>query len=220
MNPKMRVKSYEQVKREKEAQLNSKRKAINDVLTSAKNNPRFAKLLSYSFTSLDKMITPPQSDARLNAKLIIEQGGLDVLRSIAQKNIHNEEICRQIADIILKLTSFNDGIDQELCQKFVEAKGHEAVIELLLSKDKGPGSVPLIKCLNNLVQVPQLINKLLDSGLAETIKLVNDLYSDDIPIIATKFDTMLKVSNQKVGIDFHVKIGIVPSILKNVKKYS
>ena len=74
--------------------------------------------------------------------------------------------------------------------------------------------------MNNLVQVPQLINKLLDSGLAETIKLVNDLYSDDIPIIATKFDTMLKVSNQKVGIDFHVKIGIVPSILKNVKKYS
>jgi len=220
MNPKMRVKSYEQVKREKEAQLNSKRKAINDVLTSAKNNPRFAKLLSYSFTSLDKMITPPQSDARLNAKLIIEQGGLDVLRSIAQKNIHNEEICRQIADIILKLTSFNDGIDQELCQKFVEAKGHEAVIELLLSKDKGPGSVPLIKCLNNLVQVPQLINKLLDSGLAETIKLVNDLYSDDMPIIATNLDTMKKVSNQKVGRDFLVKKGIVPSILKNVKKCS
>ena len=51
----MRVKSYEQVKKEKEAQLNSKRKAINDVLTSAKNNPKFAKLLSYSFGTLDKM---------------------------------------------------------------------------------------------------------------------------------------------------------------------
>ena len=218
MNPKMRVKSYEQVKREKEAQLNSKRKAINDVLTSAKNNPKFAKLLSYSFSSLDKMITPPQSDARLNAKLIIEQGGLDVLRSIAQKNLHNESICKQIADIILKLTSLNEGIDQELCQKFVEAKGHEAVIELLLSKDKGPGSVPLIKCLNNLCQVPQLINKLLDSGLAETIKLVNDLYSDDMPIIATNLDTMKKVSNQKIGREFLIKKGIVPSILKNVKK--
>ena len=150
MNPKVRVKSYEQVKREKESQLNSKRKAINEALTSAKNNPKFAKLLSYSFSSIDKMISPPQSDARLNAKLIIEQGGLDVLRTIAQKNIHKEDICKQIADIILKLTCLSEGVDQELCQDFVEANGHEAVIELLLSKDKGPGSVPLIKCLNNL----------------------------------------------------------------------
>ena len=89
----MRVKSYEQVKKEKEAQLNSKRKAINDILTSAKNNPKFAKLLSYSFGSLDKMITPPQSDVRINAILILEQGGVVVLRSSALKNIHNEELC-------------------------------------------------------------------------------------------------------------------------------
>jgi hypothetical protein len=81
----MRVKSYEQAKKEKEAQLNTKRKAINDILTSAKNNPKFAKLLSYSFGSLDKMVTPPQSDVRLNAKLTIEQGGVEVLRSSAIK---------------------------------------------------------------------------------------------------------------------------------------
>ena len=112
MNTKMRVKSYEQVKKEKEAQLNTKRKAINDILTSAKNNPKFAKLLSYSFGSLDKMITPPQSDVRLNAKLIIEQGGIDVLRSIALKNINNEELCKQIAEILLKLTSLYEGVDQ------------------------------------------------------------------------------------------------------------
>ena len=220
MSTKMRVKSYEQVKKEKEAQLNTKRKAINDALTSAKNNPKFAKLLSYSFTSLEKMITPPQSDARLNAKLIIEQGGIDVLRSIAQKNLHNEEICKQIANIILKLTSLNEGVDQELALKFVEAKGHEAVIELLLSKNKGPGSIPLIKCLNNLCQVPHLINKLLNAGLAETIKLVNDLYSDEIQVISMNLDTMKKVSNQKTGREFLVKKGIVPSILKNVKKCS
>ena len=46
----MRVKSYEQIKREQEAALKQKKKAISDVLTSAKNNPKFAKLLSYSFT--------------------------------------------------------------------------------------------------------------------------------------------------------------------------
>ena len=220
MNTKMRVKSYEQLKKEKEAQLNTKRKAINDILTSAKNNPKFAKLLSYSFGSLDKMITPPQSDVRLNAKLIIEQGGIDVLRSIALKNINNEELCKQIAEILLKLTSLYEGVDQELALKFVEGKGHEAVIELLLSKNKGPGSVPLIKCLNNLCQVPQLINKLLNAGLAETIKLVNDLYTDDIQVISMNLDTMKKVSNQKTGREFLIKKGIAPSILLNVKKCS
>ena len=183
MNTKMRVKSYDQVKREQEAMIKQKKKAITDVLTSAKNNPKFAKLLSYSFTSLEKMITPPNSDARLNAQLVIESGGIEVLRQIAQKNLHNEAIMKQISNLILKLTSVNGNVDQELAQKFVEAKGHEAVIEMLLSKDKDSGSVPLIKCLNNLCQVPQLINKLLDAGLAETIKLVNDMYSDDIGVV-------------------------------------
>ena len=177
MNPKIRVKSYDQVKREQEAQLNTKRKAIKDALTSAKNNPKFAKLLSYSFSSLDKMISPPESDIRTNAKLIMEQGGLEVLKQIALKNLHNESVLQQIADIILKLTQSNDQVDPELCQKFVGAKGHEAVIELLIAKDKGPSSVPLIKTLNNLCQVPPLINKLLDAGLAESIKVVNDFIS-------------------------------------------
>ena len=215
----MRVKSYDQIKREQEAAIKQKQKAINDVLTSAKNNPKFAKLLSYSFSSLDKMITPPNSDARLNAKLIIESGGLDVLRNVGLKNVKNEAIMKQIADIILKLTNLqSNNVDQELAQKFVANKGHEAVIELLLSKEKGEGSVPLIKCLNNLCQVPQLINKLLDAGLAETIKLVNDIYSDDTNVLRTNLDTMKKVSNQKTGREFLIKKGIVPSILNNVKK--
>ena len=58
----------------------------------------------------------------------------------------------------------------------------------------------------------------MDSGLAETIKLVNDLYSDDMPIVSTNLDTMKKVSNQKNGRDFLIKKGIVPSILKTIKK--
>ena len=85
MNTKLRVKSYDQIKREQEAVIKQKQKAINDVLTSAKNNPKFAKLLSYSFSSLDKMITPPNSDAKLNAKLIIESGGIEVLKNIVLK---------------------------------------------------------------------------------------------------------------------------------------
>ena len=219
MNPKIKVKSYDQIKREQEAVIKQKQKAINDVLTSAKNNPKFAKLLSYSFSSLDKMITPPNSDAKLNAKLIIESGGIEVLKNIVLKNVHNEALCKQVADIIVKLTSLYGNVDQELAQKFVAAKGHEAVIEMLLSKNKGEGSVPLIKCLNNLCQVPQLINKLLDGGLAEAIKLVNDIYcDDDITVLRLNLDTMKKVSNQKTGREYLIKKGIVPSILLNVKK--
>ena len=217
MNTKMRVKTYEEIKREQAAMKEKKKRAINDILTSATNNPKFAKLLTYSFNSLDKMITPPGSDVRLNAQLIIECGGIEVLRSLALKNSHNEEICRQIAEIIYKLTSIYELVDQELAQKFVAAKGHEAVIEILLGKNKGPGSIPLIKCIHNLCQVPQLVNKLLDAGIAETIKLVNDMYSDDIAVIRFNLDTMKKVSNQKNGRDFLIKRGIVPSILSTIK---
>ena len=218
MNTKMRVRTYEEIKREQALIKEKKKKAINDILTSTTNNPKFAKLLAYSFTSLDKMITPPGSDVRLNAQLIIECGGIEVLRSLALKNSHNEELCKQIAEIIFKLTSLYHTVDQELAQKFVARKGHEAVIEMLLSKNKGPGSIPLIKCINNLCQVPQLINKLLDAGIAETIKLVNDLYADDIYVIRLNLDTMKKVSNQKNGRGFLIKRGIVPSILNTIKK--
>ena len=216
----MRVKTYEEIKREQAAIKEKKKKAINDILTSATNNPKFAKFLTYSFNSLEKMITPPGLDVRLNAQLIIETGGVEVLRSIALKNSHNEELCKQISNIIFKLTSQYFSVDQELAQKFVAAKGHEAVIEILLSKNKGPGSIPLIKCLHNLCQVPQLVNKLLDAGIAETIKLVNDLYSDDITVIRLNLDTMKKVSNQKNGRDFLIKRGIVPSIITTIKKCS
>ena len=217
MNTKIRVKTYDQIKREQEAVVKQKQKAIKDALTSAKNNPKFAKLLSYSFSTLDKMIDPSNSDARMNAKLIIESGGLEILKNVALKNVQNEDLFKQVSDIIVKLTSLYGNVDQELAQKFVAEKGHEAVIEMLLSKNKGPASVPLIKCLNNLCQVPQLINKLLDAGLAESIKLVNDMYSDDIVILRMNLDTMKKVSNQKTGREYLIKKGIVPSILNNVK---
>ena len=66
---------------------------------------------------------------------------------------------------------YDNYTDHELALKFVEAKGHEAIIDLLLSlsKNKGTGSIPLIKCINNLCQVPQLINKLINVKLEETI---------------------------------------------------
>ena len=100
-------------------------------------------------------------DVKHNAETVLSALGLSMtaaitiyLKQIALKNLRNESVLKQIADIVLKLTQANDQVDPELCQKFVGAKGHEAVIELLIAKDKRPRSVPLIKTLNNLCQVP------------------------------------------------------------------
>jgi hypothetical protein len=70
------------------------------------------------------------------------------------------------------------------------------VIEMLLSKSKGPASKPFIKVVNGLVQVNQLIPRLIESGIIETVKLVNDIYNDDLDIINTNFETMKKISSK------------------------
>ena len=44
----MHVKTYEQIKHEQEEGIKQKRNVISDVLTSTKNNPKFAKLLIFN----------------------------------------------------------------------------------------------------------------------------------------------------------------------------
>jgi hypothetical protein len=39
-----------------------------------------------------------------------------------------------------KIISINDIVDQELVKLFADTNGHEAVIEILLCKQKGEGS--------------------------------------------------------------------------------
>jgi hypothetical protein len=113
--------------------------------------------------------------------------------------------------------SINDFIDQELAKLFADALGHEAVIEILLCKQKGYGSKPYIKVLNGLVQVPQLIQKLLDSGIIETVKLINDLYVDDLEVLLMNFETMKKISNLKMGREIILKKNLIPNLIKNIK---
>lgn len=115
-----------------------------------------------------------------------------------------------------KLISIFGNIDQELAKLFADNKGQEAVIEILIAKQQGNGSIPYIRILNGLVQIPSLVSRMLDSGLAETVKIINDLYPDDVDVITMNFDTMKKISNQKVGRDFLITKGLVDSILKNI----
>jgi hypothetical protein len=143
--------------------------------------------------------------------------GIGILKAISIVNISNDEIIDQAGNIIWKIISLNDFIDQEQAKLFADAHGHEAIIEIILSKQKGSGVSPFIRILNGLVQVPQLVQKLLDSGLVETVKLVNDIYIDDQNIITLNFDTMKKISNLKMGREILIKKNLIPNLIKNIK---
>ena len=58
-------------------------------------------------------------NATLNVKLIIEGGVIEVLRSIALKNVDNEQLCQQIVEIIVKLTLYENNVVQELAKNFL-----------------------------------------------------------------------------------------------------
>lgn len=220
MIPKAKVKSYEQRKKEREGESKKREENIQNVLNSAQNNPKFIRLLNYSLNSIDNFISPPNSEIRLNAKIIIQKGGIDILKNIALKNKDNEEVVNHIADIIYKLTSIYNTVDNELAQQFIDSNGHKAVMDLLIKKPKGPSSFALFKTLNGLVKVPHLVNCMIASGLIDTMKQVNDLYTDDIGVISLNFDTLLKVSHQKSGREMIAKKGVSPFILQNIKTIS
>ena len=220
MNPQSEISSYERLKLEHQKSLKNKEDTIIDILNSSKKNPKFIRLLVYSLNSLESMITPPNKEIRENSKIIIKQDGISIIHKIAMLNISNEEIIEQIGKILYKLISNNDIIDQEISQIFAEKNGHEAIIEILLTKNQTNSSIHYIKILNILCSIPQLIDKLLESGLIESIKLVNDLYSNDINIINTNFDTMKKITNLKKGRDYLINKNLIPNILKNIQNCS
>jgi hypothetical protein len=47
---------------------------------------------------------------------------------------------KRVGDIIWKIISLKDILDHELAKQFAEFSGHEFVIEILLSKEKGKSS--------------------------------------------------------------------------------
>lgn len=72
--------------------MKQKEDQINNVIVTLKTNPRFIKLLTFSLNSLDSFVSPPNSDIRINAKIIIRFDGVLVLKSTTTININNEEI--------------------------------------------------------------------------------------------------------------------------------
>ncbi len=114
--------------------------------------------------------------------------------------------------------AINEIVDQELAKIFVDRNGHDVVIEILLHIPQNNSAKPYIKILNGLSQIPQLIPKLLNSGMVETVKLANDLYQDDTEIMTMNLDSMKKISNLRTGREFLLQKDLIPNLLKNIKK--
>lgn len=76
------------------SQNSQKEDQLKNVLVTIKSNPKFIKLLFYSLNSLENFVTPPNREIRTNAKLIINHEGLDILLSVAEVNVSNEEVLR------------------------------------------------------------------------------------------------------------------------------
>jgi hypothetical protein len=53
-------------------EMKQKIETISSVINSIKNNPKFIKLLIYSMNSLENFVSPPNSEIRLNARVIIK----------------------------------------------------------------------------------------------------------------------------------------------------
>ncbi len=121
-------------------QLQQKEETINSVLTSAKDNPKFVKLIIFTLNSLEGFVSPPNREIRLNSSIIIRLEGIGILHKISLNNITNEDILSLTTDILWKLISIYDIIDTDLAKLFADKNGHKAVIEILVKKKDGSQS--------------------------------------------------------------------------------
>ena len=212
--------NYERLKAERARQMAEKEKTIQTVLDSAKGKLKFIHLIIYCLNSIEKFISPPNREIRVNAKIIIRLEGVSTLRAIALVNCNNDPIVIQTGEIIWKLISVYDIVDRELALMFTDKGGHQAVIDILAKKDGGPGSAPYLKIINGLCGIPGLVNTLINAGLPSTIKAINDKFPDDMDVIAANFDAMKKMSNTKAGRDKLIEEDVIGSILRNLKTCS
>ena len=213
MTDKANAKPLSKIQEMRRKVMKQKEDTINTVLTTAKNNPTFIKLLMFTLNSLENFVSPPNREIRINASVIIRLEGVGILHKITIKNIKNDEIVSKAGDIIWKLIGVYNIIDHELAKLFAEKNGHKAVIEILLERKTGDVTVPYVRVLNGLVQIPQLVPTLIESGIANTMNLDDE---KDLEKITLNLDTLKNISNQKAGRDFLITKNFVEKIIKNI----
>jgi len=219
-----KVKTFVERKNEEALLLQKKEEQIKSILSTAKNNPQFTKLINYSITSLEKLISPDNSDKHINIYSIIKLDGIKILSNIASVNVQKDEIIDKTTDIMKTFLSYDNPKNHELSKFFVEKSGHMDIFQLLISIKNEKGIISLLEIINKLAQVPQLVNVLLDSGLVETLKFLNDNHKNSFEIGDLLCKIMSKITNHRKGRDLilNTKLleGIHSYINRNLKNHN
>ena len=205
--------------------LKLKEESISTLLTTIKSNQKFAKLLIFTLNSLRGFVSPPNREIRINASIIINLNGLDVLHLISVINITKDEIISLAGDIFYKLIYINDIFDKELAKLFAEKNGHKLIIDIVLkrSNEKNNNILLLyIKIINGLTQIPQLIPNLIESNIIDAVNLNLDENEQNITydkiILQTKLDTLKQISTPKIGRDYLIKNNYAKKIINTLNK--
>ena len=213
-----RIKTFIERKNEESLQLKKKEEQIKNTLATAKNNPKFTKLINYSMTSLEKLISPDNSEKYINIRSIIKLDGIKILSNVASANVHNDELINEISGIMCKFLSYDDPKNNELSKYFVEKDGHMDIYQLLISIKNEKGIKSLLEVIYKLVQVPKLVNSLLNTGLVETLKFLNDNHGNSIQINDILYKIASKITNHRKGREMLLNSNLIPGGLSYLEK--
>ena len=187
-------------------------------MNTAKSNPQFTKLINYSLTSLEKLISPDNSDKYSNIHSIIKLDGIKTLSNVASVNVKNDELINKTTGIMKKFLFYDNPKNHELSKFFVEKNGHMDIFQLLISIKSTLGINSLLEIIDKLVQVPQLANILIESGLLETVKFLNDNHGNKIGVNNILYKIMSKVTNHRKGRENIINNKLIPGLLTYIKQ--
>ena len=213
-----KVKTFIEKKNEEALLLQKREEEIQNTLNTAKSNPQFTKLINYSLTSLEKLISPDNSDKYSNIHSIIKLDGIKTLSNVASVNVKNDELINKTTGIMKKFLFYDNPKNHELSKFFVEKNGHMDIFQLLISIKSTLGINSLLEIIDKLVQVPQLANILIESGLLETVKFLNDNHGNKIGVNNILYKIMAKVTNHRKGRENIINNKLIPGLLTYIKQ--
>ena len=213
-----KVKTYVERKNEEALALQKKEEIIKNNLITAKSNPQFTKLVNYSLSSLEKLISPDNSEKYINIYSIMKLNGIKILSNVASVNVKNDELINKTTDIMKTFLAYDNPKNHELSKFFVEQSGHMDIFQLLISIKSEKGIISLLEIINKLVQVPQLANTLIDSGLVETLKFLNDSHGNSLAINDILYKIISKVTNHRKGRDMILNNKLIPGIFSYIEQ--
>ena len=213
-----KVKTFIERKNEEAALLHKKEEQIKEILNTIKGNSKFAKLIEFSLENLNKLFSPEYSEKYINVKSSMKLDGIKILSNIATTNINNDDLICRITDVLKTFLVYDDPKSHELSKLFVEQQGHTYIFQLLGSIKNEQGIVSLLGIVQKLVEVPQLANILLDSGLVDTLKYLSDKHNKNLKVNDILHKIMTKVTNHRKGRDLLLNNNIIPGIISYVQK--